>query len=240
MRIDQDRCMACLECIDYCVVGAIKEDPEKGEVFIDEDECVECSCCLRADVCEVGAIWQPEMDWRRRLRAEFSDPASTHPVTGVRGRGTEEMKTNDVIVRYPRGKVGIAAELGRPGTGTRFRDVEKITRAMASLGVAFEESNPVYALITEPETGKLKEEVLDERVLSAIVEFRVTPDRVPLILATLNEVSKQVDTVFSVDMCSLLEPDGTCEAEYAAGDAGFEIRPNGKDNIGLGRPLAKI
>ena len=240
MRIDQDKCIACLECIDYCIVEAIKEDSEKGEVFIDEDECVECSCCLRAGICESEAIWQPELDWLRRIRAEFSDPSLPHPITGVRGRGTEEMKTNDVRGRYPRGMVGFAAELGRPGIGTRFRDVEKVAMAMASLGVTFEKANPVYALIADLATGKLKEEVLNEKVLSAIVEFGTTPDKVPSVLKTLREVSQQIDTVFSVDMISLLEPDGTCPAEEAAQSAGFELRPNGKDNIGLGRPLAKV
>jgi len=239
MRIDQDKCIACLECIDYCVVEAIKEDPAKGEVFIDEDECVECGCCLRAGVCESEAIWQPELDWRRKIRAEFSDPAMTHPHTGGRGRGTEEMKTNDVTGRYPRGRVGIAAELGRPGIGTRLRDLEKVAMAMASLGGTFEKSNPVYALLADPATGKLKEEVLNEKVLSAIIEFGTTPDKVPTVLKTLKEVSQQIDTVFSVNMISLLEPDGTCPAEEVARNAGFEIRPNGKNNVGLGRPLAK-
>lgn len=240
MRIDQDKCIACLECIDYCVVEAIKEDSEKGEVFIDEDECVECGCCLRWGICEPEAIWQPELDWPRRIRAEFSDPTVPHTSTGGTGRGTEEMKCNDVTGRFPRGVVGFAAELGRPGIGTRIKDVEKVTMAMASLGVTFEKANPVYALFADPTTGKLKEEVLNEKVLSAIVEFGITPDRVPLVLKTLSEVSQQIDTVFSMNMISLLESDGTCSAEDAARSAGFEIRPNGKDNIGLGHPLVKL
>jgi hypothetical protein len=150
------------------------------------------------------------------------------------------MKTNDVTGRYPRGKVGIAAEVGRPGIGTRLRELEKITTAMAALGVTFEKDNPVYALFDNPATGKLKEELLGEKVLSVVFEFSTTPDKVPVVLTNLQKVSKQVNTVFSVDMCSLLESDGTCAAEEAAREAGFEIRPNGKDNIGLGRPLAKL
>ena len=240
MRIDQDKCVACLECIDYCPMEAIRENPEKGEVFIDEDECVECGCCLKDDVCPCEAIWQPELDWRRRLRAEFSDASVPHPLTGIRGRGTDEMKTNDVTGRYPRGRIGIAAELGRPGTGTRFRDVEKVIKALVPLGVVFEKNNPTYALISDTATGKLKEEILNEKVLSAIVEFSTTPDKVIPALKALREVSQQIDTVLSANMCSLLEPDGTCPAEDAARSAGFEIRPNGKNNIGLGRPLARI
>ena len=240
MKIDQDKCIACSECVDYCTVEAIKEDPATGEIFIDEDECVECGVCLRAGVCESEAIWQPEMDWPRRIRAEFSDPGVSHPSTGGGGRGTQEMKTNDVTGRYPRGMIGIAAELGRPGVATRFTDVEKVAMAMASLGVIFEEGNPVYGLITDKATGKLKEEVLNERALSAIVEFLTTPEKLPAVLKALKEVSQQLETVFSVDMISLLEPDGTCFAEDAARNAGFEIRPNGKNNIGIGRPLVKF
>ena len=240
MKIDQDKCVACLECLDYCPMEAIRENPENGEVYIDEDECVECGCCLKINICPCEAIWQPELDWRRRLRAEFSDASVSHPLTGIRGRGTDEMKTNDVTGRYPRGQVGIAAELGRPGTGTRFRDVEKVIMALIPFGVSFERNNPTYALIDDPITGKLKEEVLNEKVLSAIVEFSTTPDNVPSVLRALKEVSQKVDTVFSMNMCSLLEPDGTCPTEDAAQNAGFDVRPNGKNNIGLGRPLVKL
>ncbi len=107
---------------------------------------MECGCCLKADVCPSEAIWQPELDWRRRLRAEFSDASVPHPLTGVRGRGTEEMKTNDVTARYPRGRVGVAAELGRPGTRTRLRDVEKVIKTVIPFEVDFEKDNPVCAL----------------------------------------------------------------------------------------------
>jgi hypothetical protein len=193
-------------------MAAINENPENGEVYIDEDECVECGCCLKIDICPYEAIWQPELDSRRRLRAEFSDPSVPHPLTGGRGRGTDEMKTNDVTGRYPRGRVGIAVELGRPSTGTRLIEVEKVTTALVPFGVSFERDNPTYALVADHNTGKLKEEVLNEKVLSAIVEFSTTPDKIYSVLRTLREVSKQVDTVFSVNMCSLLELDGTCPA----------------------------
>lgn len=240
MRIEEDKCTACLVCIEYCPVEAIKVEPENGGVFIDEDECVECGCCLRADVCISDAIWQPELAWPRRLRAEFSDPLIPHPTTGSGGRGTAESKTNDVTGRYSKEHIGIAAEMGRPGIGACLKDIEKVTMAMAPLGVVFEQRNPVYELFTDPSVGKLKEEVLNEKVLSAIIEFATTPDKVPSVLKALRKVSEQLDTVFSVDMCCLLEADGTCSTEDATRAAGFEIRPNGKDNIGLGRPLAKF
>ena len=44
-----------------------------------------------------------------------------HESTGVEGRGTEEVKTNDVSGRVKMGEVGFTIELGRPGVGVRFR-----------------------------------------------------------------------------------------------------------------------
>src|SRR3990172_552798 len=110
--------MACLECIDYCPMEAIRDDSESGEVSIDQNECMECACCLRGNICQSEAIWQPELKWPRNLRAEFSEMGHAHPSTGGKGRGTQEMKTNDITGRFPRGRIGLGAELGRPGTGT--------------------------------------------------------------------------------------------------------------------------
>jgi hypothetical protein len=62
------------------------------------------------------------------------------------GRGTEEMKTNDVTGRYRDGEVGIAAELGRPCVGFRFRDLERVTTGLAERGIRFEPDNPVTVL----------------------------------------------------------------------------------------------
>ncbi|MFC1917108.1 indolepyruvate ferredoxin oxidoreductase subunit alpha [Chloroflexota bacterium] len=240
MRIDEDRCIACLDCIDHCPVGAIKEGTVQGEVFIDQDECVECDCCLRADVCGSDAIWQPELVWPRILRAQFSNPVWIHPSTGLKGRGIEEIKTNEVRGRYRRGQIGVAAELGRPGVGAYFRDVERVLMAIVPLGITFDKDTPIYSLMSNPETGKLKEEILGERVLSAIIDFSTTPEKLSSVLKSLHEVSQQIETVFSVDMCSLLDPDGTCPAERIAEADGFVMRPNGKNNVGLGRPLAEL
>lgn len=236
MRVDQDKCIGCLKCVDYCPVSAIEKVPSFRMVVIDEDECVECGACRRAGVCQPDALFQPEMAWPRILRAEFSDPCVVHPSTGTGGRGTEEMKTNDVTGRYTSGMIGMAAELGRPGVGARLRDLEKVAMAVAKMGVHFEEHNPVYHLMADPKTGKLKDEVLNEKVLSAIIEFGLTPEQVQLAIQTLRQASQEIDTVFSVDMSSLVEPDGTIPAEDMARKAGATLRPNGKNNIGLGRP----
>lgn len=240
MRVDKEKCIGCLNCIDYCPVEAIKEDSGAGTAFVDEVECVECGCCLRMNVCEYGALWQPELKWPRILRAQFSDPCVKHTTgTGGSGRGTAETKTNDVTGRYARGIIGIAAELGRPGVGTWMEDIEKVAQAILPLGVELEKENPTYSLFEDPAKAVLRNDIRAEKVLSAILEFRTPEADAPKVLNALANVAKTLETVVSVNIASLVEPDGTLPAERVAKRAGFEIRPNGKTNLGLGRPRAK-
>ena len=234
----EEACIECALCMPYCPVSAIKKINGREEISVDEEECVECGCCLRLNICPNEALWQPELSWPRIIRAQFSDPCTFHPTTKVSGRGTEESKTNDVTGRYPRGYVCIAAELGRPGIGTKMRDVERIAQVILALGVEFESDNPTYQLFEDLKKGKFREDVLEERVLSAILEFRVTVEKAPNVLKVLDRVTREVNTVVSVDIGSMLEPDGSLPAERIAREAGFEIRPNGKSNLGLGRPRA--
>lgn len=65
-------------------------------------------------------------------------------------------------------------------------------------------------------------------------------EKAPQVLKALDRVAREVDTVISVNIGSMLEPDGSLPADKVAREAGFEIRPNGKSNLGLGRPLAEI
>lgn len=240
MQVDTTKCNGCLQCVPYCTMGVIAKVPGLRLVEIDQAECVECGVCLRSEACTYGALYQPELTWPRILRAEFSDPLVVHPATGVGGRGTEEMKTNDVTGRYRRGRAGMAAELGRPNTGARFREVQKVAMALASIGVEFEENNPVTHLMSDRSRGLIREDVLDEKVMSAIVEFNVPLAEVPVVVAKLREVEPEVNTVFVVDMISLVEPDGTIPTEIIAAEAGIPLAPNGKNNLGMGRPLAKL
>ena len=141
--------------------------------------------------CPVKAIYEPRetMEWPRSVRKVFSDPTSKHENTGVRGRGTEEVKTNDVTARFKIGFFGIALEFGRPGVGTRLGDVEVITKALAEEGIGFEAANPLTFLMEDASTGIIKAEVRNEKVLSAIVEFVIPQQDLEQICTKVYEVA---------------------------------------------------
>lgn len=243
MQIDSERCTCCGECIAICPVGAIrlrKKDPAAGlkaHAAIDRDECVECAACFRSKVCPEGAIQEETLEWPRILRKAFSDPVYTHKGTDIPGRGTEEMKTNDVTGRFKDGFIGIGLEFGRPGVGARFRDAEKAIRKLLPLGVQFEPKNPLTQLIADPATGALQPEVLNEKVLSTIVEAIIPVERFPEVVATVHAIAAEADTVISFGVISKVAPDGSVPAAQAMRAAGFAPSINGKVNVGLGRPL---
>ena len=161
MKILEEKCKKCTDCLPYCPVGAIVVRDKK--ITIDQDSCVECGVCLRSEVCREGAFMREELPWPRVLRAEFSDPTIPHKKTDIGGRGTAEMKTNDVSGRIKRGEVGVAIELGRPGVGTRFADVEKFTREVARLKIPLEEANPVSALVQDRGKEVFPPEILGKK-----------------------------------------------------------------------------
>jgi len=216
-----------------------EKKPRKKKARIDEDECVECGVCFRAEVCKPQAIFLPELKWPRVVRQAFSDPMVEHRQTRVPGRGTEEMKTNEVTGRFKRGSYGMAVEVGRPGVGARLEDLEKIAMALAKIGVAFEPKNPVTFLFADVKGGTLKPELKREKVLSAIIEFEVKPHQLSAVLQSLREISEKIETVFSLDLISYPEEEEKGPALKMVKEMGFPIYPNGKVNLGLGRILNK-
>lgn len=244
MRIEQEKCVGCGKCVSYCPMGAIQlfgdeKDAKKKRAYINEDECVECGVCIRAQVCKPQAIYLPELQWPRVVRRAFSDPMVEHKETGVPGRGTEEMKTNEVTGRFKKGSWGMAVEVGRPGVGARLWELELVAMALAEKGIVFEPKNPVTFLFEDVKTGKLKPELKNEKVLSAIIEFEVKPEQLRDVLGVLKDISGKVETVFSVDLISHPEEEEKGPALKIAKEMGFPIYPNGKVNLGLGRVLNK-
>ena len=234
MRIDSDECSGCGQCIPYCPVGAISMDDDVSE--IDFEECTECGNCLRLADCPVDAIWQQELVWPRTIRSIFSDPLTIAEESGISGRGTEEMKTNEVTGRFQFGFVGVAIEFGRPILGARFYDIEKVARAVSALGVEYEKKNPTTSLMSDPGAGKFKDDVLPEKVLSAILEFKLDLKKLPELFEILKKVSKKIETVFSLDIATRVNPDGSIPTAPYIEAVGLWIAQNGKTNVGLGRP----
>ena len=237
MRINPNKCVACGNCTYVCPMGAIYVDPTINRATIDRDECVECYACYyglskerlnpvmvrtirkifqlvrlrfdpEPDICPTSAFEPDELQWPRVVRRAFSDPRATHESTGVQGRGTEEVKTNDVTHRVKQGEVGFTIEFGRPGVGVRFRDIQKMTQALAKAKVPFEKKNPLTLLMSDTATGTLREDILDEKILSAIVEIKVEISRTEEIVQLVHAVEREIDTVVALGVGTRCDENG--------------------------------
>ena len=264
MRINPHKCVACGNCVFVCPMGAIYVDPEIKRATVDQNECVECYACFyglstehlnptfvrtvrklfqlgrlrfdpEPDICPTAAFEPDDLQWPRVVRRAFSDPRATHESTGVQGRGTEEVKTNDVTNRVKEGEVGMTIEFGRPGVGVWFSEIQKMTQALAAASVPFEQRNPVTHLMSDISSGTLREDILGEKVLSAIVEIKVTLDRVEDIVRLVHEVEKDIQTVVALGLSTRCDPNGGERALAPILERMGYTLERAKTNTGLGR-----
>jgi len=112
-----------------------------------------------------------------------------------------------------------------------------VTTLLTSLGVQFEDSNALYFLLQDPESGRIKKELVEEKVLSIIVEFTIHDVQLERIVTALREVLQTVNTVVSWGLVTRFEDDGTLPVTGRLENLGFTVRPNAKVNMGMGRPL---
>jgi ferredoxin len=269
MSINPDKCVACGNCTYVCPMEAIYIDPVIHRATINRDECVECYSCFNGlsqehlnptlvrtmrgifklmrlrfdpepDVCPTAAFEPDELVWPRVVRRAFSDPRVPHESTGVEGRGTEEVKTNDVSNRVKVGEVGFTIEFGRPGVGARFREIQVMCQALAKAGVSFEKKNPVTSLMSDVATGTLREDILDEKVMSAIVEIKTGIERTEEIIRLVWAVEKKVDTVIAIGVGTRCDAEGeeNIVAPILEG-LGYKL-VRAKTNLGLGRAVLQV
>jgi len=245
-------------------MGAIYVDPAINRATVDRNECVECYACYyglsterlnpvmvrtirklfqlarlrfdpEPDICPTSAFEPEDLQWPRVVRRAFSDPRATHESTGIQGRGTEEVKTNDVTRRVQHGEVGFTIEFGRPGVGVWFRDIQKMTHALAKAKVPFEKKNPLTLLMSDVATGTLKPDVLNEKVLSAIVEIKVRVDRTEEIIHLVHEVEKEIDSVVALGVSTRCDENGQDQLVAPILERlGYRLE-RAKTNTGLGR-----
>ncbi|PWT99033.1 MAG: hypothetical protein C5B51_28015 [Terriglobia bacterium] len=264
MRINSSKCVACGNCTYVCPMGAIYIDPSLKRATINDDECVECYSCFNGlsqehlnptmvrtirkllslarirfdpepDVCPTAAFEPNELAWPRVVRRAFSDPRVPHESTGVEGRGTEEVKTNDVTGRVQLGEAGFTIEFGRPGVGVRFREIQEMCWALAQAKVAFEKKNPVTSLMSDLSTGTLREDILGEKVLSAIVEIKVPVERVEEVIRLVWDVEKRIRTVVTLGVGVRCESDGEDHVVAPILERlGYKLE-RAKTNTGMGR-----
>lgn len=237
--IEKELCVGCRTCQTYCTVDAILFENRK--CFIDPQLCTECYVCMRMKVCPEDAIQPGELvGFYKQFQHVISDPVENHGVTGVTGRGTEEVKTNDVSGRVKKGQVGLSIDMGRPGMGVYLRDAEKVAMACADAGfqLAPQEESPLAALIPDLNTGKFHDDCLDYRLLSIIIEGKCEEDKVKNIFKALMKVEKKIDTVFSLGLISRVDEDGNCKALEYLDELGIPRPYRGKVNPGLGKPLS--
>ena len=215
-----------------------------GRVYIeiDQEACTDCGVCLRANVCPVSALYQQVESWPREVRGILSNPLIEFKGSQVPGRGTEEMKTNDVKGTFLPGEVGIGVELGRPGVGAYFRDVEKVAMALMSAGIGYELAmeNPVTHFMSDKTTGKLREDVVGEKATSAIIEGKCKLDHLPKAIEVLKKVAEDVDTVFTVEVISKVPPEGDVPLVPVFERLKVWYSINSKNNLGLGEPQFKF
>jgi spore coat polysaccharide biosynthesis protein SpsF (cytidylyltransferase family) len=113
-----------------------------------------------------------------------------------------------------------------------------MTMALAPLPIAFEKKNPVFSLMSDPGVGAIREDILNEKVLSAIVELKTSLEHVPQILRVVEEVAPTLDTIVSIGVATRCDSQGDNLLEPLLKREGYTFH-RGKTNLGLGRrPVA--
>jgi hypothetical protein len=245
-------------------MGAIYVDPAIQRATVNRDECVECYACFNGlsqehlnptlvrlmrkmfqlvrvrfepepDVCPTAAFEPEELVWPRIVRRAFSDPRVPHESTGIEGRGTEEVKTNDVSGRVNVGEVGFTIEFGRPGVGVWMRDIQQMCLRLGEAGVSFEKRNPITSLMTDVASGELREDILNEKLMSAIVEIKVPVERTEEIVRLVWETEKRLDTVVALGVGTRCDANGEDHVVAPILERlGYKLE-RAKTNAGVGR-----
>jgi len=112
--------------------------------------------------------------------------------------------------------------------------VQKMTTALAPLPVEFEDKNPVSSLMTDRATGALQPDILNEKVMSAILELKTGLEHVPAVLERVEAVAQELDTIVSIGVATRCDAQGDDQVAPILEREGY-VFFRGKTNLGLGR-----
>jgi len=133
------------------------------------------------------------------------------------------------------GEVGFTVELGRPGVGVWFRDIQEMAWELARAGMTFEKRNPITSLMSDPASGTIREDIMNEKVMSAIIEIKVPVARTEEVIRLVREVEKRLDTVVALGVATRCDADGEDRTVAPILERlGYKLE-RAKTNTGLGR-----
>jgi hypothetical protein len=87
--------------------------------------------------------------------------------------------------------------------------------------------------MSDPARGVIRAEILNEKILSAIVEIKAKLDKVPSVLAKVKELSREVETVISVGVSTRCDSVGQEPLQDILEREGYPTY-RGKTNLGFG------
>jgi hypothetical protein len=100
--------------------------------------------------------------------------------------------------------------------------------------VEFQPKNPLTALMSDVKTGELQKEILSEKVMSCILEFKADAKDLPDILTVIEEEISQIDTAVSLGVAVRCDSKGKDTVRSQLWQRGYDVW-RAKINMGLGR-----
>jgi len=114
-----------------------------------------------------------------------------------------------------------------------------MSRELAKAGVSFEKNNPITTLMTDVATGDIRADILNEKVMSAIIEIKVEVARTEEIIRIIWEVEKRINTQVVIGVGVRCDENGEETIVLPIlQKLGYDPQ-RAKTNIGLGRKVIR-
>ena len=112
----------------------------------------------------------------------------------------------------------------------------RLRRIGFDLPAQLADENPVTHFMADKTTGKLRDDVLNEKATSAIIEGKCKLEKLPEALRALQEAAKKVESVFTVEVITKVTPEGEIPIKPVLEEMGIWYSLNSKNNLGIGEP----